>query len=101
MNCNLVDTTQFWPNEDQRNTLIMILALLLGLSILCLVLALHNIYYYLIKDERWRVLLLSMFYGSLVLMLVFQIWDASLVINFYGVVPDCDVLFAEIELDTC
>ena len=42
-----------------------------------------------------------MFYASMVLMLVFQIWNASLAIRFYNNEPDCDILFAANEIDTC
>jgi len=74
---------------------------MIALSTVCLLVAIHNIYRYLIKDGRWHVLLLSLFYGSLVFMLIFQIWNASAVIAFYSTQPGCSILNQANQLDTC
>ena len=80
MNCTAVYQDVLEPNIEERNHLKAVLALILVTSSICLLTALHNIYKYLLRDGRWRIFLLSMFYISVVLQLVFQISNASVMI---------------------
>ena len=89
------------PSVEERSRLKAVLSLIILSSTTCLLIALHNIYKYLFKDDRWRIFLLSMFYTSVVFQLAFQISNASVMIEFYSNKPVCNKAFAAFELDTC
>ncbi len=66
---------------------------------LCFVVASHNIIIYLIKDQRYRIKLLTYFYVLIVAIVVIRIWSLSEFLQFFMLKNDCQIFQAE-ELDT-
>ena len=78
-----------WPSNTQRSILISSIALLIIVYLVCLVIAVHNVYKYLIKAKRWRSFLLSSFYFIVIMLVSTRITSLLYFEVFFSERNDC------------
>ena len=88
-----------WPSHLQLSIILASLALLILVYGLCLILSVHNVYKYLIKDKRWRIYLMSCFYLIVICLLATRIVSLVYFIRFFDLSNGCQIYWAN-ELDT-
>ncbi len=72
-----------YPNKLERKILVFCLIILVATYFSCLLLAIHNVYKYLICAGRWRIHLISIFYLLVVCILSTRALSLIYFIKFY------------------
>ena len=84
-----------WPDSTQLHILIALCIILMLAYIVMLFVSVYNVQKYLIKEGRWRILLLSSFYAIVILLSLSRISELCAFVRFYDYKNNCKIYFAD------
>lgn len=83
-----------WPGSQEINVLLALIAIIMLAYCSLLSLSCYNFYQFLLKEGRYRIMLLTSFYFIVISLSLVRLASLSQWFRFYDLKSDCKIYFA-------